>query len=106
MAVQAGPAGSIDEHPHVDDAGIAKRKKERATGVDDDTPQAFDVADALAQAFEPLDARLLHITEVDGIVDVPLRVHVAPSYGDRNAVHQLARRSHRGSSQKVIIMAR
>ena len=64
--------------------GIAHRPLEVAGGVRDDDAGALPRLAVGHQRVEPADARLLHVAEVDGVVDVPHRVHVAPA--DRNAL--------------------
>jgi hypothetical protein len=62
---------------------------ESATGVDDHRPLPPD-AGTRAYGLEPGDARLLHVAEIDGVVDVPHGIHVTPADGHDFGMHQLA----------------
>jgi hypothetical protein len=76
------------EHLHLDRAGIVDRLPEVARGIDDHDADRRPGIAARQQRLEPADARLLHVAEVDRVVDVAHRVHVAPADVDALHMHQ------------------
>src|SRR5690606_36220027 len=62
-------------------AGIVQLAQERAARVDDQRPLPAPLQGE-SERVEPADPHLLHVAEIDGVVDMAERVHVAPS--DRN----------------------
>jgi hypothetical protein len=68
--------------------GIAELTDEVAEGVDDDEALAVHVRRA-THAVQPVDADDLHVAEVQRVVDMAHRVHVAPADGHGHLVHQL-----------------
>src|SRR5207249_6661064 len=87
-----------------------------AAGIDDHLALTGKRTRALSHRIEPFDPRLFHVTKVDRVVDVPLRIHVAPANRDGDRLHAVARGGHRrigerwsgpaGASAKRIIIDR
>ena len=83
--------------------GYTSGSEERAARVDDDRARARDVRRRRRlQRVEPFDPRLLHVAEVDGVVDVAEHVHVAPADRLARRVHEQSRLGrHRGHAASL-----
>src|SRR6185503_20414884 len=88
--LHARAAGRGAEHLDLHRAGIVDGLAKVARRIDDHDARAVPRLAARHERLEPPDARLLHVAEVDRVVDVAHRVHVAPADLDALGMDELS----------------